>query len=42
MYHALNDGTLKPLEPRSSANTTPTRFELFAQVFAAVYNQEIR
>ena len=42
MYHAFNDGTLKPLEPRSSANTTPTRFELFAQVFAAVYNQEIR
>jgi uncharacterized protein YbjT (DUF2867 family) len=39
MYHAFNDGILKPLEPRSSSNTTPTRFELFAQVFAAVYNQ---
>jgi uncharacterized protein YbjT (DUF2867 family) len=42
LFHALNEGTVKPLEPRSAGNTTPTRFELFAQVFAAVYNQEGR
>jgi uncharacterized protein YbjT (DUF2867 family) len=31
MAGALNDGRMKPLEPRSPANTTPTSFETFVQ-----------
>ena len=37
MYRAFNDGILRPTEPRSPANTTPTSFEEFAKTFAAVY-----
>lgn len=37
MYRAFNDGILRPTEPRSAANTTPTSFEEFAKTFAAVY-----
>jgi uncharacterized protein YbjT (DUF2867 family) len=37
MYRAFNDGRLRPTEPRSAANTTPTSFEAFAETFAAVY-----
>jgi uncharacterized protein YbjT (DUF2867 family) len=31
MAGAMNDGRMKALEPRSSANTTPTSFETFVQ-----------
>ena len=37
MYQALNDGRMKPLEPRSAANSTPTTLEEFSKVFAAAY-----
>lgn len=37
MYQAFNDGIVRPTEPRSAANTTPTLFEEFAKTFAAVY-----
>jgi uncharacterized protein YbjT (DUF2867 family) len=38
MADALNDGRMKPLEPRSAANTTPTSFEKFVQdVFVPAY-----
>jgi hypothetical protein len=37
MYRAFNDGLLRPTEPRSAANTTPTSFEEFAKIFAAAY-----
>jgi uncharacterized protein YbjT (DUF2867 family) len=37
MYRAFNDGRLRPTEPRSAANTTPTSFEAFAKTFAAAY-----
>ena len=37
MYRAFNDGILRPTEPRSAANTTPTSFEAFAKTFAAVF-----
>lgn len=37
MYRAFNDGLLRPTEPRSAANTTPTPFEAFAHTFAAAY-----
>lgn len=37
MYRAFNDGRLRPTEPRSAANTTPTSFEAFAETFAAAY-----
>lgn len=39
MYRAFNDGLLRPTEPRSAANTTPTSFETFANTFAAAYAQ---
>jgi len=29
MAEALNDGYMKPLEPRSPSNSTPTTFETF-------------
>jgi len=37
MSKGFNDGLIKPLEERSKANTTPTRFEDFAEVLAAAY-----
>ncbi len=37
MYRAFNDAVLRPTEPRSAANTTPTSFEAFAKTFAAAY-----
>ena len=37
MYRAFNEGIVRPTEPRSGANTTPTSFEAFAKTFAAVY-----
>jgi len=37
MYRAFNDGLLRPTEPRSAANTTPTSFDAFAKTFAAAY-----
>ncbi|MCG3117021.1 MAG: NAD(P)H-binding protein [Candidatus Manganitrophus sp. SA1] len=39
MYRAFNDGIIKPTEPRSAKNTTPTSFEAFAEEFAAIYKQ---
>ena len=39
MSAAANDGLLKPLEPRTPGNTTPTSIERWAQeVFALAYN----
>jgi uncharacterized protein YbjT (DUF2867 family) len=38
MIDSLNDGWMKPLEPRSAENTTPTSIETFAtEVFAPMY-----
>jgi uncharacterized protein YbjT (DUF2867 family) len=37
MAKAFNEGHAKALEPRSAANTTPTRFEDFAEALAAAY-----
>jgi uncharacterized protein YbjT (DUF2867 family) len=38
MSEALNNGLMKPLEPRSETNTTPTWFETFVQeVFLPAY-----
>ncbi len=41
MYRAFNDGLLRPTEPRSAANTTPTSFDAFAKTFAAAYAAQI-
>jgi uncharacterized protein YbjT (DUF2867 family) len=37
LYRAFNEGTAKPTESRSARNTTPTRFEDWADDFAAAY-----
>jgi hypothetical protein len=38
MSAALNNGYMRPLEPRSEKNTTPTTFETFVQeVFLPAY-----
>lgn len=37
MYLAFNEGIIRPTEPRSATNTTPTSFESFAKTFAKVY-----
>jgi len=38
MADALNSGHMKVLEPRSSANTTPTTLEAFvAEIFLPAY-----
>jgi len=38
MWKSINSGTLKPHEPRSTKNTTPTSIETFvAEVFAPAY-----
>ena len=39
LYRYINDHGYPQLEPRSAKNTTPTRFEDFAQGFAAVYGK---
>lgn len=39
MTRAMNDGVVKPLEPRSAENTTPTTLEQFAEeVFAPAFH----
>lgn len=41
MIHAMNSGHMKPLEPRTAANTTPTSFETFVnEVFVPAYQQQ--
>ncbi len=41
MVAALNSGYMKPLEPRTSRNTTPTTFETFvAESFVPAYQQQ--
>jgi hypothetical protein len=37
MARAINDGRVKPREGRRSENTTPTRFEDFADTLARAY-----
>ena len=37
MYSSFNEGVVRPTEKRSAKNTTPTSFEEFVQLFAAVY-----
>jgi hypothetical protein len=39
LNRALNDGTIKSLEGRRAANTTPTRFEDFANDLARAYQE---
>ncbi len=36
---AFNEGRAKPLEPRNSQNTTPTRFEDFAEIIPELYER---
>jgi uncharacterized protein YbjT (DUF2867 family) len=41
MAASLNSGYMRPLEPRSSRNTTPTTYENFvAEVFVPAYKQQ--
>jgi uncharacterized protein YbjT (DUF2867 family) len=40
LYRAFNDGLVKPTAERCAENSTPTSIEDFAQVFAAVYQQQ--
>jgi uncharacterized protein YbjT (DUF2867 family) len=41
MFAALNSGHMRPLEPRSTSNTTPTKFETFvAEEFVPAYRQQ--
>jgi hypothetical protein len=37
MARAFNEGTIKSLEGRRPENTTPTRFEAFAEDLAHAY-----
>ncbi len=37
MQRAINDGLLRPTEPRSAESTTPTTLEEWSQTFAAAY-----
>ncbi len=37
MYRGFNEGLIRPTEPRSAANTTPTSIDQFAHTFAAAY-----
>jgi hypothetical protein len=37
MSHAISDGRVKSLQGRSTANTTSTTFESFADHLAAAY-----
>jgi hypothetical protein len=38
LWKSLAAGTVKPLEPRNAANTTPTSIETFvSEVFAPAY-----
>jgi uncharacterized protein YbjT (DUF2867 family) len=38
MTRAFNEGTVKPRDGRTAANTTPTRFEDFAGELASAYD----
>ena len=41
MFAALNSGHMRPLEPRTVSNTTPTKFETFvAEEFVPAYRQQ--
>jgi hypothetical protein len=41
MAGSLNSGHMKPLEPRSAANTTPTSFETFVEKeFVPAYQEK--
>jgi hypothetical protein len=41
MAGALNTGHMRPLEPRTATNTTPTKFETFvAESFLPAYRQQ--
>jgi hypothetical protein len=41
MTAALNSGHMRPLEPRTAQNTTPTTFETFiAQTFVPAYQHQ--
>ena len=40
MYHAGNEGLLRPTEPRSEKNTTPTTLEEWSGTFAAAFAAE--
>jgi uncharacterized protein YbjT (DUF2867 family) len=41
MCAALNSGHMRPLEPRSASNTTPTKYETFvADTFVPAYQQQ--
>ncbi len=41
MAVALNAGHMRPLEPRTATNTTPTKFETFvAEIFVPAYQQQ--
>jgi hypothetical protein len=37
LTRALNEGTVKPSRGRTPENTTPTRFEVFADELASAY-----
>lgn len=37
MYRGFNEGKIRPREPRTPKNTTPTSIEEFAKVFASAY-----
>ncbi len=37
MYRGMNEGRVRPTEPRSPENTTPTTLEVFAETFAVAY-----
>jgi hypothetical protein len=41
MTAALNSGHMRPLEPRTAQNTTPTTFETFvAETFVPAYQHQ--
>jgi hypothetical protein len=43
MSDAMNEGYMRPLEPRSAANTTPTSFEEFVKnVFTPAYKGQAK
>jgi uncharacterized protein YbjT (DUF2867 family) len=42
MVGAMNSGHMRPLEPRSAANTTPTKFDTFvSEEFVPAYRQQL-
>jgi uncharacterized protein YbjT (DUF2867 family) len=40
LYQGTNEGLVKPTEPRSARNTTPTSIEEFAKEFAEAYRRQ--